>query len=69
MRATAATAIPAFVAGLVWASHLNAHGFDDGVTFGANMALRGMDNCASMDRNIVECMHAIAETEHFDRRP
>jgi hypothetical protein len=28
--------------------------FDDGVTFGANMALREMDGCAeTIDRNIV----------------
>jgi hypothetical protein len=43
-----------FVAGLTWANHLNAHMFDDGVTFGANMALREMDGCAeTIDRNIV----------------
>jgi hypothetical protein len=61
MRAIAATAILAFIAGFLWSNHLNAPMFDKGATFGANMALREMDGCASDPHAILGCMHLIAE--------
>jgi hypothetical protein len=69
----AAAMILAFGAGVVWANRDRQRTFDYATNFGANMALQEMDGCAAQYpdavRDVDQCIHHIAETEHFDQPP
>jgi hypothetical protein len=70
------TAILFFIAGMVWANRNLQARFDYAVTFGQYTALWETDSCVSQAKyadtgpdGVSRCIHEIAETEHFDKRP